>query len=235
MVLATRDKRSRRVVAADGRIKFHSKERGNAGMYWDQWENMSPTEQQWYRQNWPDFEPGDVEALPAEDVFTPPAPHRTNRGRYDHIIAQYEERVAQLSQAANMSPDRVRYGQLLNDASQFKMAIANLREAELIEPGTDVTFGYAPKYGFFTRIPPAIGGYSEPVRILAHTYRTDDPERIAWMRRLIREGADDNLVELDSHDLDAAVAPNGALIGWFPRPIVDEMRRTGAAKIVRTQ
>lgn len=152
--------------------------------------------------------------------------------RYQRQIQQFEERAAQLEQQANMSADNNRYGRLLNDASQFRLAAELLREAELVEPGADVTFGYAPRYGMSTRLPPAVSGWEafEPIRIPYHTYRTNDPVRIAWLRRLIRERADDNLCELEAHDLDAAVSPSGELMGWFPRKIVQDMRSSGGAR-----
>lgn len=221
----------------DGRLKFYSRERGKktGAFAYDTWENMSTDERAWYCRKWPEWTPPDGDAAAEVDApreVSAPLPVAREANRYARQIDQFLHRADQLESQANVSADNDRYGRLLNDASQFRLAVELLREAEQVEPGADVTFGYAPGYGMSTRLPPAVSGYEiyEPIRIPLHTYRTNDPIRIAWLRRLIRERADDNLVELQSHDLDAAVSPSGDLMGWFPRQAVVEMRAAGGAR-----
>lgn len=238
MVVVAPDKRRSRLETEDGRLRFYSWERGKktGAFAYDTWANMSTDERDWYRRKWPEWTPpADDDAAPigvASPAVSVPSPVRQEYNRFTRQRDSFLERADQLESQANVSGDNDRYGRLLNDAAQFRLAADLLREAENVEPGADVTFGYAPNYGMSTRLPPAVSGYEiyEPIRIPLHTYRTNDPVRIAWLRRLIRERADDNLSELPSHDLDAAVSPNGELMGWFPRSVVADIRAAGGAR-----
>lgn len=206
MVVATRDKRSRRVVSADGRIKFHSKERGNAGMYWDQWENMSPTEQQWYCQNWPDFVPGEAaEPLPPGSDNVPPTVRSvgSDGGRvdtytnfkpvnpYEGRLRFFNERIAVLdSVIRNAAESDDRRARAAADIEQYYAAIEVYTEAGTI-PADEEAWFVTNMGEFKVQIPPVVEGvydrYRDVLRSSDHYFfARKNPLHIAVLRRAAR-------------------------------------------------
>ncbi len=215
----------RPVTTKDGRrLRFHSAEAGK--LAWKSFDEMSVAEKAQVRTEYPSFA--------AEFEGTGEA------GRYANEIEYFESRIAALTEVA-------RSGQTPSDrfkaraaVQQYRKGIEVLREAETIPEGTRSWFAVVP--GELTAfVPPHFGTGSLEIeypnvtliRTVDHIYDTDDPIRIAWMRKLLREPDQNNNYRLyeTEHGQYPMLDDHGMLIGFVNR---DVFTNNEAARSART-
>jgi hypothetical protein len=171
-------------------------------------------------------------------------PPLIDAGTYADDIQFATEMAQDCDDRAKHASGNDRY-RLLNEAIQWRTAAENYRDAELVEAGADIMFGYAPHYRGYFPMAPQVPGYTpEPVVIPYHTIRLNDPVRIAWLRRHLRNRSNPNLIELSADEelvgmygkegiyrLDAVISmETGQLTGWLPREAVEKMKDAKMAK-----
>ena len=119
-------------------------------------------------------------------------------GRFDMLVQEFTDQLKRAREDQRASHTQQTRHEAVERIDQFQQALAMVREAEGIEPGTTVQFG-TPASNWQFRIPPRLDEYRAvhpAFRAEAHRVVTHDPLVIAYLRQMIRTGRVPDLVEV---------------------------------------